>query len=146
MSIKRFEEFVKSGIVRRRSPDVERAKSLIAESERKREFLYSVIKNVPEEKMNPNFIIEYCYDILLELIRAKILVDGYITVSHEAEVSYMRNLGFSEHEVRFMDEVRYHRNGIKYYGKNFDKEYAEKVFAFMEKIYPVLMQKIKSSI
>ena len=47
----------------------------------------------------------------MELIRAKVLIDGYATASHEAEVSYMRNLGFSEHDVRFMDELRYHRNG-----------------------------------
>ena len=37
-----------------------------------------------------------------------------------------------------MDEVRYNRNGIKYYGTTLDKEYAEKVFAFLNKVYPKL--------
>ena len=51
-----------------------------------------------------------------------------------AEVSYMKELEFSENEVRFMNEVRYFRNGIKYYGKIFTKEYADQVVEFLKKI------------
>lgn len=93
--------------------------------------------------MNPNYVVETCYDILIELIRAKLLLDGFKTDSHEAEVSYMRNLGFSENDVMFMNDLRYFRNGIKYYGKRFDNEYAGKVLSFLEDIYVRLMKETK---
>jgi HEPN domain-containing protein len=34
--------------------------------------------------------------------------------------------------------LRYYRNGIKYYGTILNKEYAEKVLKFMEKMYTLL--------
>jgi len=37
-----------------------------------------------------------------------------------------------------MNDLRYSRNSIKYYGKRFDREYAEKVMDFMEHLYPLL--------
>ncbi|MFH1971873.1 MAG: hypothetical protein ABIJ18_00160 [archaeon] len=60
------------------------------------------------------------------------------TFSHEAEVAYLRNLGFSEKKIEFMNQLRYFRNGIKYYGKEFDKEYAQKVIIFLDKAYAKL--------
>jgi hypothetical protein len=33
-----------------------------------------------------------------------------------------------------MNQLRYFRNGIKYYGKIFDEDYAKKVYNFMKKI------------
>ncbi|MDP3758423.1 MAG: hypothetical protein Q8Q86_01780, partial [Candidatus Daviesbacteria bacterium] len=54
------------------------------------------------------------------------------------EVSYMRKIDFSEADVSFMNELRYLRNGIKYYGKRLDKKYAEKVLKFLNRLYPIL--------
>ena len=59
--------------------------------------------------------IEKMYDILIELIRAKMLKDGFKAHgegAHEAEVSYMRKIGFNELDISFMNELRYFRNGI----------------------------------
>jgi len=78
---------------------------------------------------------------MMELLRARLLLEGYNSsgsYSHEAEVSYMKNLKFSENEIIFMNELRYFRNSITYYGKILDEEYALKVFNFLEKIYPTL--------
>lgn len=88
--------------------------------------------------MDPNYIVDTCYDIILQLVRAKMLTEGYKTDSHEAEVSFMKFLGFSESEVSFMNRLRYYRNGIKYYGTTIDKEYAKKVLLFMNKTYSSL--------
>lgn len=54
--------------------------------------------------------------------------------AHEAEVAYLRELGFSETKVKFCNQIRYFRNGMLYYGKSFDKDYAEKVVAFLEEL------------
>jgi len=144
MSIRRFEEFLDSGAVKRQSPNRQRAFSIIEETGGKTRFLGVSMKSVPSKEMNPNFIVDSCYDIIIEMVRARMLIDGFNAGnSHEAEFSYMTRLGFSEADVRFMDEVRYYRNGTKYYGTMLDMGYAEKVMAFMKRIYPRLLDMVR---
>ena len=45
----------------------------------------------------------------------------------------MKKIGFLDEDMYFMNELRHFRNGIKYYGKRFDKEYANKTIKFMKK-------------
>ncbi|MEK6876638.1 MAG: hypothetical protein AABX63_04450 [Nanoarchaeota archaeon] len=144
MNLRKFEEFVSAGIVKKQTLNRQRALSLIKEAEEKKNFLIISLKNIPKEQMNANFVVDYCYDILMELIRAKMFEDGYNAGnSHEAEVSYLENLGFPESDIRFMNEIRYYRNGTKYYGTILEKDYAEKVLGFMDKIYPKINAQLK---
>jgi hypothetical protein len=143
MIILPFEDYLSNGIVKRQRSNIQRTNSLIKEAQEKKEFLELTIKTTKPEESYPNFIIDYCYDILMELIRAKMFKEGYnVGNSHEAEVSYLKILGFNESDIKFMDELRYNRNGIKYYGSTFSKEYAQKVLAFLNKIYPKLLELI----
>ena len=97
MNMKKFEEFISIGIVKKQTPNKQRALSLIKEVEEKKQFFGVTLQRIPPEEMHSNFIVDSCYDILMELIRAKMFIDGYNAGnSHEAEVSYMVNLGFSE--------------------------------------------------
>lgn len=137
--MKRFEEYLELGIVKRQISNKSRAQSLIEEAEKKKRFLEVSLKSIPAEEMSANFIVDSCYDIIIELLRAKMILDGLNAgTSHEAEISYMERLGFPETEIRFADGIRYYRNGIKYYGTSLSKEYAEKVLDFMNKVYPKL--------
>jgi hypothetical protein len=139
--LKLFEEFIKEGIVKRITIDRERAKSLAIESERKLRSLAVQLEKIGINDENANDYVEYCYDIILYLIRAKLCLEGYSASgqgAHEAEVSYLRILGFDEQNVRFADQLRYFRNGILYYGTSLDAEYAKKVTDFTKKIYPKL--------
>ena len=141
--LKDFDEFLKEGIVRKRTPDMPRARSLIEEAEKRNKFLNEILSKIGLLDENANYVIENSYDILIELIRAKLLIDGFSSSgkgAHEAEVSYMRKLNFPEGDVGFMNDLRYFRNGILYYGKNFDKEYGKKVLSFLNKIYPKLKE------
>ena len=70
--VKLFEEFIKEGIVKRITPDKQRVKSLIAESERKMSSLYKHIEKLGFSDENSNDYVEYCYDIVMYLIRAKL--------------------------------------------------------------------------
>lgn len=136
--IKSFEEFTAEGVVRKVSPDTQRAENLFLESERKFFLLKKTIKNMGIDSTNANDYVEYCYNILLFLIRAKMLNQGYTSTgqgAHEAEVAFTRTIGFSESDTVLLDQLRYFRNGILYYGKRFDKEYAEKIIKFTERIY-----------
>jgi hypothetical protein len=136
-AIKDFDEFIKSGIVKKQNPDSSRAEFLIKESENSYRFLMEIIDKIEIDDKNANDVIKGCYDIMMELIRAKMLMKGYNASgfgAHEAEVSYMRNLNFDEQDVQFADQIRYFRNGMLYYGTIMDSEYAKKVFDFLNKI------------
>lgn len=140
-AIKHFDEFVRLGVIKKQSPDKSRAEFLVKESEISIEGLEDRIKKMGINDKNVNSIIKDCYDILMGLIRAKMLLKGYNATghgAHEAEVSYMRILGFNERDVQFLNQLRYFRNGMLYYGTILDKEYAKKVFEFLKKTVPRL--------
>lgn len=144
--LKQFEDYVKDGVAKQVTINKERAKSLLIESERKMASLKERLEKLGIKDENANDYVEYCYDIIMHLIRAKLYLDGYSTSgqsAHEAEVSYLRILGFTEKEVRFADQMRYFRNGILYYGTSLDAEYAEKVVGFTKRVYPRLKKMVK---
>ncbi len=139
MNLRTFEEFLREGSVRKQRVDVSRSKSLVEEAKTKKAFLTKVLQAMPWEEVDANYVVEACYDILLELVRAKLLLQGLNSNnSHEAEVAYMRILGFSESDVSFMNELRYFRNSIKYYGKIMEKDFAKKVLDFLTRTHQKL--------
>lgn len=140
--LKQFEEYVNEGIARKETPDPQRAKNLINESARKMRSLQQNLEKVGIDADNTNDYVEYCYDTLMLLVRAKLYSDGYSTCgagAHEAEVAYLRNLDIKESNIRFLDQLRYFRNGILYYGKLVDADYAEEVIQFTKKLHPKLL-------
>ena len=143
-TLKTFQEYQEQGTMRKCRINTERAKSLINSSERKMRSLNTNLKKVGITEDNANDYAEYCYDALMLLIRAALYLEGYFASgqgAHEAEVSYLRILGIPENDARFMNQLRFFRNGMLYYGTVIDKEYAEKVIGFTKKIYPVLKKK-----
>jgi len=132
--LKDFEEFINQGIVKRQSPDKSRAMDLVKESNRKFNSLLVFLNKIGLDDENANDVIEDCYNIIIGLIRAKMLLVGFNSSgsgAHEAEIAYLKVLNFSVRDVEFANQLRYFRNGIMYYGKKFDKEYAEKVYHFL---------------
>ena len=147
--IRKFDEFIKKNIVKKQSIDKSRAEFLIKESENGYKNLLEMIQKIELKDDNANNFIKSCYDILMELIRAKMLFEGYNASgigAHEAEVSYMRVLGFAEKDVQFADQMRFFRNGMLYYGTILDKAYAEKVLEFTRSIYPKLKELLKGDL
>ena len=141
MPLRKFEEFVKQGVVVRRSPNQTRANSLRDDSSGEKKFFDEVRSKIALTDENANSFIKSCYDIIMPLLRAKMLEAGFDASgdgAHEAEVSYMRNLGFSGSETGFINDLRYFRKGILYYGEKHDAEYALKVIDFMERCYAKL--------
>ena len=96
-----------------------------------------IINKIGINEVNSGMIIKESYDATMSIVRAKMFSSGFNSSgagAHEAEVAYLRKLEFSESDVQFLNQLRYFRNGIMYYGKKFDKEYTEKVFNFLRKI------------
>ena len=141
MPLKTFGEYMKEGTARKQSPDKLRARSLTAESGDSYKILLSFVEKMGMNDNNANHVIKNAYDIIMELIRAKMFSDGFATTgkgAHEAEVSYLAEIGFSGKDVEFANELRYFRNGVVYYGKSLDARYAKKIVNFLDRIYPVL--------
>lgn len=141
---KEFEYYLKDAI--KKSKDKPRAEFLLNESDISLEGLNERIKIIGINDKNANSIIKDCYDIMIEIIRAKLLLEGYSfsgNYAHEAEISYLKKLGFPDNEVSFLNELRYFRNSIMYYGKILDKEYAKKVLDFLNKIHSKLKKLVE---
>ena len=137
-----FECYLEKGIAKKTNPDKQRAEFLINESEKNFRGLNKrvlVMNGIDED--NVNSIIKDIYDIIIEIIRARMLLDGYScsgNFAHEAEISYLRKLRFKDNEIFFVNELRASRNSITYYGKILNREYAEKSYSFLKEIYPKL--------
>ena len=141
MPPKDFEEYVKQGIIKKRSIDKSRAQFLIAESQTAFNGMKKRLDIMGIDEDNVNSIVKDCYDMVMELIRALLLLNGYNSAgafAHEAEVSYLKKLEFNDIEVSFLNDLRYFRNSVTYYGKILTPNYAEKVVEFTKKLYPKL--------
>jgi hypothetical protein len=147
-AIRNFDEFINDNIVKKQSRDLSRAEFLVKESETSYNNLLEMLQKIRLNDDNANIFVKFCYDILMELIRARMLLDGYNASgagAHEAEVSYVRIIGFDEKDVQFADQIRFFRNGMLYYGTKLDKEYAEKVIIFTKRLFPELNKIIKDA-
>lgn len=136
--MKDFEDYIKEGVVKKITPDKQRAESLKQEANRKFHTLGKYIDLIGIDDDNANDHIEYCYNIILYLVRAQMYIKGYKSSglgAHEAEVSFTRHLDFKQSETDFLNTLRYFRNGILYYGKQFDSEYGKKVIEFTKKVF-----------
>ena len=76
--IRDFREFINESIVKKQNPNKSRANFLIKESERSYKLLFEMIEKMKVNDDNANMFVRLCYDILMEIIRAKMLVEGYI--------------------------------------------------------------------
>jgi len=130
-----FKEFLAQGLIKKKGKDEARAKSLVEGAEKRKKVME---KYLPVNQETAVQITEECYDIIRELLEAKLSMEGYKSYNHEAVVSYLEEIGFPKDEVIFVDKLREIRHGTKYYGKNVDLEYAKKVKDFLDLIYSKL--------
>lgn len=147
--LRNFGEFLKEGIAKKQRIDAARAADLVEESEKRKKFVKDMQEKIGITDSNANYFVENIYDTIMELVRAKMFLDGFKAAglsAHEAEVSYLRKLDFSEADVKFVNELRYYRNGVVYYGKSVDAEYAKKAMGLLNDIYLKLMKMVRSTL
>jgi hypothetical protein len=116
-----FDEYTKLGAVSKDRPDISRSDSQMMKATNRKAFLQDVQAKIEITEANANYFVEIAFDILLELIRFRLFLEGYKAIglyAHEAEVSYLHELGFNATDPRFVESLRYSRNQINYYGKS----------------------------
>ncbi|MEK6926961.1 MAG: hypothetical protein AABX11_00865 [Nanoarchaeota archaeon] len=132
-----FEYYLKKKIARKVSPNFSRAEFLFNETKKSFIGLKDRVDKLGINEFNANSIIKDIHDIIIEKIRAKVLIEGYScsgNFAHEAEIAYMKNLGFTDYELSFINQLRQSRNGINYYGKIYEKSYAGSCYKFLTEI------------
>ena len=103
-----FKHYIENGVVKKQSPNLPRAEFLKSETEKSFIGLKNRIEKLGIDEYNANSIIKDVQDIILEKIRAKMLIEGYNAsgnYAHEAEVAYMKLLGFSDYEISFVNKL-----------------------------------------
>lgn len=143
---RQFEDYIKQGIIKECSINKSRANFLISETEKTFRGLNKRLEVMGIDEDNANSIIKDCYDIIMELIRAKLFLTGYCSAgqfAHEAEISYLKKCGFSDNDILFINDLRYFRNSVTYYGKILSVEYSKQVVEFTKKIYKKLKEIVK---
>jgi len=137
--MREFENFLKTGEVRRQGKNESLANALIKSSEKS----LKNIQRIKVDELNAESVVSEVYDLIRELIEAKLSLEGYKSYSHEATIFFLKNFSFNDFEINFLDNLRKVRNKIKYYGKEINTEEALKIIDFMNLILPKLRRLLK---
>lgn len=129
-----FEDFIKSGNVRKSSKDPALIKSLKETADLDIRFLRGLEIN---ENSSRKIVSNY-YDVLRSILEAIALEEGYKVYSHEAFACLLKEKGQNIFAVKF-DRLRKIRNKINYYGKKVSVEEAKELVKEIED----LMNKLK---
>ena len=119
-----FQDFIKSGEVRRAEIDKVLAKSILNTS--KSDLLF--FNNLKINENSARKIVSNCYDILRSVLEAISALDGYKIYSHEAFTYFLQELGENDISLKF-DRLRKIRNNITYYGKSISTEEAKDIIS-----------------
>jgi len=133
--MKKFEDFLKKGDVRKQARDLNLANALIKSSEKS---VRNIMRTTVDD-LNAESLLSEIYDAIREIIDSILSLGGYKSYSHEASILFLERFSdISESERLFLDNLRKVRNGIKYYGKEIDSIEVKKVMGFMDLILPKL--------
>jgi hypothetical protein len=136
-----FADFIKSGKVRKGTPDVQLAKSLVKMSE-------NHMKSIGEMRLadtSSATIMMNCYESLREVVEAIAALEGYKVYSHEAFTYFLKEKGEDLLSIKF-DKYRKIRNSINYYGEPVETGVTEAGKREMEKMIVELKSKFLQKI
>ena len=111
-----WEECVENNTALEVTPDIGRARSLVETAKER----VNIIKELNEK--NCNFVFEYHYTSLLELLQALVILKGFKVLNHVCLGFYLRDVLKREELYIIYDDLRYKRNTLIYYGKRMDFE------------------------
>ena len=132
----KFEDFIKSGQVRKAKIDISLAKSLFNKAKSDSEFFDSILLT----ELSARKLVSNYYDILRSILEAIAILNGYKIYGHEAFTYYLKILGEDNLSVKF-DRLRIIRNKINYYGKDVQISEAEDYIKELKEIADTLINK-----
>ncbi len=125
----KFDNYLKQGKIKRKTPDPEEAKSLLEKA--KSRLNYIKIKQIDDH--TSSFILEDAYEAVRESAQSLMSIRGFKPYSHEATISFIKKFyssDFKEQELYKFDHFRRLRNDSIYKAVEIMKEDAYEVFRF----------------
>mgnify|MGYP007077390954 CR=1 FL=1 len=119
-------------------PDIAKAKSLIKVAKGRVDF----IENIEIIQKSANYIFENYYSSVLELLHAKLLIDGLKVANHICIAYYLRDNLNESKLFRQFDNCRYKRNSLIYYGRMMDFNTAKEAIYSSKKLIKNIQNKL----
>lgn len=69
---------------------------------------------------------------------------GFKSYSHEANIAFLKTVGFRQDEIEKLDNIRKLRHKSKYYGEEIKNEVAKDAFDFCEHILKKILKLVKT--
>ena len=138
--MKPFESYLNSNDVRKVSPNLVLAKSLINDMKIRLKENWN-----EDEQKKPKTIFESIYDALRGFCDSLLSKNGFKSYSHESSISYLSKYNFSIAEISELDNYRFMRNGSKYYGRIILPEDVKNIKSFYIKIKEKIDKLIKEN-
>ncbi len=129
--------FVEKKVVRKATPDLELAKSLIKMSDARLQFL----QKQEIDSSSASVIASEYYEAVREVCEAILAVRGFKVYSHEVITSFLSEILKDDYSSATFDRYRKIRNGINYYGKQIAREEAEKASSEIRQLIKSLKSK-----
>ncbi len=132
-----FEYYISNNYVKKRRRDKKLASSLIDSAEDRMHFAKEIVHK------KPRYALEMAYEAVIELIDALLAIEGFKSWSHEANISFLSKIGFTETEIRRLDLSRKKRHSSKYYGVSFSLEESKEEIRYLDKVFNKILKEIK---
>ena len=143
--IERFQYYLENDLVRKGSVDKGEAEALMNKAEGRLNFS---IKTREINENTSSYIFEDIYECLREAAQALMSLKGYKPYSHEALISFLRELfNFPESDIISFDRYRILRNKTIYKGEKVSAAVCKEALSFLLKFLPKLKEEfVKSNI
>lgn len=142
--INSFENYLRLGKVKKKTPDYEEAKALFEQSKERME--YTKLKDINQK--TAKFVLQDSYEAVREAAQSLMSINGFKPYSHEATISFIKKFyssNFSEEEIYKFDHFRQLRNNSVYKAAKVMESDAKSsiLFAknFIHKVQPLLNKK-----
>lgn len=136
--MKEFNFYIQENIVKKISPDLELANSLLRDS--KERFDKAIKLDINEFNQ---FVFENIYDALRDILDSILAVYGFKSYSPEASISFLQRFKVSESIILELDNFRYKRNSSKYYGRKLSLDSSLEIISFYKKYSSQLIKLCK---
>ena len=141
--IKPFEYFIKNNLVRRSSPNISMARSLLQKAKLRIKRINS--SNIKDEESS--IVFEDIYECLREASQSLMEINGYKPYSHEAVLSFLNEQKFlSEESINILNNYRILRNNSVYKAEKISLQKCLEALEFAKKTLPELKNKFEESI
>lgn len=133
--VRRFRYYLDESLVKKRVPNKEEARSLMAKAIKRLEYL----KAQRIDELTAPFVFENTYEAMREAAQALMSSRGYKPYSHEALISFLREFyTFSEHRISAFDRYRILRNKSVYGAARISVSTCRQALSFLKQFLPEL--------